>query len=268
MSKLHASEIEDGLGTTRIGRNVLCFQDVDSTNDVAWSSLRQPGADGLAIFAESQRSGRGRRGRRWISPTGRNLLFSVLLCEAVESLSPEAMTIATGLAVAEAIEQETQLTAELKWPNDVRIGGAKVAGVLLERRVEHGRAAIVIGVGVNVADAPPHEQVDQPATSLAQAAGEKVDRTTLARAILQRLDDWLTRIAAGELAPLHDAWIEHCGMMHERITAMSAGKEYVGRVVDVSPLLGLELIDDHGLRVHLPAGNTTLSPRKNESPAG
>lgn len=240
---------------------MLCFEEVDSTNDVARSSARQAGADGLVIFAESQRRGRGRQGRRWISPTGRNLLLSTLLCEAVDTLSPEAVTIAAGLAVAEAVEQETHLSAELKWPNDVLVGGAKVAGILVERRVEHGTAAMVIGLGVNVAAAPPADLVDQPVTCLASAAGAAVDRTELARAILRRLDAWIERIAAGELAELHDAWVEHCGMLHERITAISAGREYVGRVVDVNPLLGLELVDDHGLHVHLPAGNTTLSIR-------
>jgi BirA family biotin operon repressor/biotin-[acetyl-CoA-carboxylase] ligase len=264
LEKLLACEIEDGLGTKRIGFNVLCFEEVDSTNDVAWSSARQTGADGLVIFAEAQRRGRGRQGRRWLSPAGQNLLFSVLLCEAVETLSPEAVTIAAGLAVAEAIEQETHLHAELKWPNDVLIGGAKVAGVLVERRIENGNAAMVIGLGVNVAATPPADQVDPPAVCLVDAAGEPVDRKALARAILGRLDDWIERIAAGELTELHDAWVEHCGMMHERVTAISSGLEYVGRIVDVSPLLGLELIDDHGLRVHLPASNTSLTNGESE----
>lgn len=242
----------------------MCFEEVDSTNDVAWSSARQTGADGLVIFAEAQRRGRGRQGRRWFSPTGQNLLLSILLCEAVDALSPEAVTIAAGLAVAEAIEQETHLHAELKWPNDVLIDGVKVAGVLLERRVENGSAAMVIGLGVNVAAAPPPDQVDQPAVCLVDAAGEVVDRKALARAILHRLDVWIERIAAGEVTDLHDAWMEHCGMLHERIAVVSGGHQYIGRVVDVNPLLGLELIDDHGLRVHLPAANTTLVKTKTQ----
>jgi BirA family biotin operon repressor/biotin-[acetyl-CoA-carboxylase] ligase len=258
LGKLYANEIEHGLGTKRIGRNVLCFGEVDSTNDVAWDSARQAGTDGLVIFAEVQRRGRGRQGRRWISPAGRNLLLSILLSEDVEALSPEAVTIAAGLAVAEAIERETHLHAELKWPNDVLVEGAKVAGVLLERRVENQTAAMVIGLGVNVAATPPAEKVDQPTICLVDATGETVDRRIIARAILQRLDSRLERIAAGDLADLHDAWVEHCGMLHERVTAVSGGREYVGRVVDVDPLLGLELIDDHGLRIHLPAGNTRL----------
>lgn len=246
---------------------MLCFSEVDSTNDVAWSSARQRGGDGLVIFAEAQRRGRGRRGREWISPAGKNLLFSVLLCEGVDALPSEAVTIAAGLAVAEAIETETHLHAELKWPNDVLIGGAKAAGVLLERRVENGRSAMVIGLGVNVAAAPPAKTLDQPVTCLATVTGQAVDRTNLAQAILRRLDEWVDRIAAGELSALHDAWMEHCGMLHQHVRAVSAGRDYIGRVVDVNPLLGLEIIDDHGLRVHLPASNTSLAPTKgNDTP--
>lgn len=257
---MNAGEIETDLGTKRIGRCVLCFGEVDSTNDVAWDSLRQTGTDGLVIFAESQRRGRGRQGRPWISPPGKNLLMSVLLCEALESVSSEAVTVAAGLAIAEAIERETHLSAELKWPNDVRIGGAKVAGVLVERRVENGLAAMVIGMGINVAAAPAADRVDQPATCLTFPAATEVSRTTLAREILRRLDVWLERIAAGKVADLHDAWMDHCDMLHERVSAVSGGRAYVGRVVDIHPLRGLEIIDDHGLHIHLPAANTTLGP--------
>ncbi|MBN1943530.1 MAG: biotin--[acetyl-CoA-carboxylase] ligase [Phycisphaerae bacterium] len=261
VNEFDANEMEKGLGTRRVGRCVLCFREVDSTNDVAWDSVRGVEADGLVIFAESQRRGRGRQGRRWLSPPGKNLLFSVLLCDAARVLPPEAVTIAAGLSVAQAIEHETHLHAELKWPNDVRIGGAKAAGVLLERRVENGVVTMVIGIGVNVSAAPPDGEVDSPATCLTDAAGEPVSRQNLAREILRRLDGWVARIAAGEVKELHDAWMEHCEMLHERVTAFSDGREYVGRIVDISPLLGLEIIDDQGLRVHLPAANTSLTPR-------
>lgn len=260
LEPLRAEEIQRDLPVRRVGRSVLCLEEADSTNDVAWFSARRGGADGLAVFAEFQRRGRGRQGRRWLSPPGKNLLMSVLLHDEAESLPAEAMTIAAGLAVAEAVEQETHLPAELKWPNDVRIGGAKVAGVLVERRVENGRRAMVVGIGVNVAAAPPPGEIEQPATCLTDAAAANVDRASLARAILLRLDEWVERVARGELERLHDAWRQHCGMLQERVVARSNGRQYVGRIVDVHPLRGLEIIDDHGLHFHLPAAGTTLSP--------
>lgn len=261
MDELNANKIEQGLGAKRLARSVLCFEEVGSTNDIAWDSLRQADTDGLVILAESQRQGRGRQGRSWISPPRKNILMSVLLREEMDAMSPEAVTIAAGLAVAEAIEHETHLSAEIKWPNDVLLSGAKVAGVLVERRVASARAAMVIGLGVNVGAAPPTGQIEQPATCLRDAVGAPVKRTPLVRAILRRLDAWLETIRADNLPSLHDAWIAHCGMLNERVSALTDGREHTGRVVDVSPLLGLELIDDHGLRLHLPATSTTIVHR-------
>jgi len=258
---LRADNIEQGLGTRRVGRSVLCFEEVDSTNDVAWDSARQADTDGLVVFAEAQRRGRGRQGRSWISPAGRNLLFSVLLTDRTELLPAEAVTIAAGLTVAEAIEETTGLSAELKWPNDVLLDGKKIAGVLVERRSEGGRVAMVIGIGLNVGATPPETSLDQPAGCLQDALGETVNRCAVARSVLRRLETWIEAIAAGRLSTLHEAWIARCGMLHERITVEAGRHRYTGRVADVSPLLGLELIDDHGLRIHLPAAGATILRR-------
>ncbi len=260
--KLDAGQIERGLGTARVGRCVLCFDEVDSTNDVAWDSARQDNADGLVILAESQRMGRGRLGRKWLSRPGENLLFSVLLLEGDAPISQEAITIAAGLSVAEGVEDATSLRAELKWPNDVQIGGAKLAGVLVERRTVESGSATVIGVGLNVATAPPVEAVDNPATCLTAHLEATPDRVEVVRAVLRRLDEWLTRVAGGQLAELHDAWVARCGMLHQRVRVLSGGQNYEGSIADVDPLAGLVLIDDYGVRVHLPAAETTILPRK------
>jgi BirA family biotin operon repressor/biotin-[acetyl-CoA-carboxylase] ligase len=256
--KLRAESIQRNLGTKRIGRRVECLDEVDSTNDAAWASAAQAGVDGLAIFAEWQRRGRGRHGRPWISPPGRNLLLSILLVETAPAPPAEALTIAVGLAVAEAIEETTGLEAELKWPNDVRLRESKTAGVLVERRRVGKKPVSVVGIGVNVGAAPSTEKVDQPVTCLCDALGGPVDRTDLARAVLQRLDVWVEAVSAGRMEELHDAWITRCGMLQERVAAVSDGRRYVGRVADVSPLHGLILIDDHGIRLHLPASITNL----------
>ncbi len=112
--KLDSHLIERDLGAARVGRSVICFDEVGSTNDVALDSARQGGTDGLVICAESQRSGRGRQGSQWLSPPRENLLFSALLIYPTGSVSHEALTIATGLAVAEGIEEACGLACRLK----------------------------------------------------------------------------------------------------------------------------------------------------------
>jgi BirA family biotin operon repressor/biotin-[acetyl-CoA-carboxylase] ligase len=273
--------IERDLGTGRIGRNVICFDQVDSTNDVAFASAPQAGADGLAVFAESQLKGRGRLGRQWISPPRANILMSVLLAgEGVAGVGPamfpkseqravetpatpawahEPLTIAAGLAVAGAIEQTLGVGCGLKWPNDVLIDGAKVAGILVEVRTRGRKTPdVVIGIGINVHASPPGSRVEAPATDLAAHTDVAIDRIELARAVLKRLDYWIDLVARDKLLSLHRQWMAKCEMINQRLTVASAGKTYTGRMLDIDPLRGLVLCDDHGRTIHLAAKRSTV----------
>ncbi|MCE5327545.1 MAG: biotin--[acetyl-CoA-carboxylase] ligase [Planctomycetaceae bacterium] len=255
--RLDGCLIERDLGVTRVGRSVLCFDAVDSTNDVALTSARQGGTDGLAVTAESQRRGRGRRGRTWVSPAGQNLLTSLLLLDSGGLVPHEALTIAAGLAVAEAVADACGVQCQLKWPNDVLLDGAKLAGVLVER---HSRpvACMVAGIGINVNAAPAAGEVDQSAACLSDVLGHAVERVEVMRSLLRRLDHWVGLISRGRVDALRRSWLARCGMIETRVTVQAAGKRYVGRVVDVSPLEGLVLACDGGTRVHLAASDATV----------
>lgn len=255
---LSAHLIERDLGTRRVGLSVLCFQEAGSTSDVAFDAARNPDADGLVVFAESQRSGRGRAGRAWLSAPGRNLLFSALLLDPKAQLAREPLTIAAGLAVAEGIEAACGLAAQLKWPNDVLLDGAKVAGVLVEVRAQGPARCVVIGIGVNVNASPPVGQVDSPATDLARHAGHPIERTEVARAVLRRLDAWMEAVAAGQWPELHDVWVARCEMLGRRVTVATDGRRVSGTLEDVSPLEGLTLRDDGGNVLHVPAAGATI----------
>jgi len=250
--------IERDLGTRRVGRSVICFDRVGSTNDVAMASARQGDTDGLVVVAEYQDHGRGRQGREWISPPGANILLSVLLLTSDRAPRYDAVTIAAGLATAEGIGQACGLRAGLKWPNDVLLDGEKVAGVLLETRRVPPRWAVVIGVGINANACPPPDRVDAPATDLASHLGQPVERTEVIRAVLRRLDRRLEPMDARGLENLHQAWLSRCAMINARIVARCDGVRYAGRVMDVSPMDGLTLCCDDGCQVQLPAERTTL----------
>ena len=256
--RLNAHLIERDLGTRRVGRSVICFDAVDSTNDVAWDSARQAGSDGLVVLAEFQRKGRGRLGRKWLSPPGENVLMSVLLADDAGLLAQDALTIAAGLAVAEGIEASCGLACGLKWPNDVLLDGAKTAGVLVELRAAAGRRHFVVGVGINANAAPPAGEIDAPATCLADHLGHPVERIETARAVLCRLDEWICLIEQRKLPALHSTWLARCGMLNQRVAVLAGGTRYVGRVLDVSPLEGLVLCTDEGRTLHFPAESSTL----------
>jgi len=257
--KLNARLIERDLGTRRVGRNVICFDEVDSTNDVAWDSSRQAGCDGLVVLAEFQRKGRGRFGREWLSPPRENILMSVLLADDSALLAHDALTIAAGLAVAEGVEASCGLACELKWPNDVLLDGAKTAGVLVELKGSAGRRHVVIGIGINASASPPADKVDARATCLADRLGHPAERIEVARCVLRRLDERVYLIEKRELAELHTAWLARCGMLNQRVAVLAGGARHVGRVLDVSPLEGLVLCTDDGRTLHFPAKSSTLA---------
>ncbi|MHC4982767.1 MAG: biotin--[acetyl-CoA-carboxylase] ligase [Planctomycetota bacterium] len=256
--RLNAHLIERDLGTRRVGRDVICFEEVDSTNDVAWDSARQAGSDGLAILAEFQRKGRGRLGRKWLSPPGENILLSVLLADEAGLLAHDALIVAAGLAVAEGVEAACGLSCELGWPNDVLLDGAKTAGVLVEMRSAGGRREFVVGIGVNVNAAPPAEEMRAAATCLADHAGHPLERIEVVKSLLRRLDGWVGAVEQRKLPELHSAWLARCGMLNQRVAVLAGGQRYVGRVLDVSPMEGLVLALDGGQTLHFAAESATL----------
>jgi BirA family transcriptional regulator, biotin operon repressor / biotin---[acetyl-CoA-carboxylase] ligase len=150
--------------------------------------------EGALVVAEEQTAGRGRLGRRWLAPAGTSLLCSLQLRPPVPPERLPELTVVASHACAEAIATLTGFEPELKFPNDVLLGGRKVAGVLAEAR--EGRVVLGVGVNVNVtADELPQE-VDRPATSLLVQTGREIDRAELLVELLERLerryDRWVT----------------------------------------------------------------------------
>lgn len=169
-----------------IGRTVQVFAEVDSTNDVVARAGRLGADEGLVVFAEGQRAGRGRHGRRWDSAPGLGLWFSVLLRPPPRAPGPLALLAA--VAVAGAVEETVGRPAGVKWPNDVLLDGRKVAGVLIEAK--DGFAVVGIGVNANQRAEDFPAELRGRAGSLAMAHGETVDRTALAGRLLGRLDEF------------------------------------------------------------------------------
>jgi len=154
------------------------YAELSSTNDVA-ATLAERGADDwCVVVADAQTAGRGRLGRAWVSPPGAGIYASVVLhpADAVAGL----ITIAAGVAIAEGVEAATGLAADLKWPNDVYVGGRKLAGILAEGGATPGRRAhVVLGFGINVLPAAYPPEVASRATSVEAELGRQVDRGLL-----------------------------------------------------------------------------------------
>ena len=256
---LTAELIEYGLGTNRIGRKVVVYRQTDSTNDLAWGHLDTAGFDGLAVFAEYQRRGRGRLARSWIAESASSILCSVLLQE-IPPVGLEPLSLLAGVAVAEAIEQTCRIKTNIHWPNDVVIGGSKVAGTMIESKRGQGGLAVVIGTGINCnqrqSDFPP--ELRHIAISLAQATGTQVDRAQLGQLLLRRLDKLLADLAEDSFETLHDKWLARCDDIGKRITVISNGSEFTGRVIDINCQKGLLVQLDDGTAKTFTGATTTV----------
>ena len=201
---LHADDLLARLGKTKvIGRDIRVFEQTTSTNDVVEKLARDGVKEGAVVFAESQTEGRGRLGRKWISPGRNGLWFSILLRPDLRPQEATQLTVASATALRRAIQNETGLSPEIKWPNDILVGGKKVAGILTELSAELDRVKhVILGVGVDVnqnADEFPAE-LRKSATSLKMAAGEMISRAELATEILRELDADYAKVCSGKFA--------------------------------------------------------------------
>lgn len=150
--------------------------------------------EGALVTAEEQTEGRGRLGRRWLAPPGTSLLCSLQLRPDVRGERMPELTGVAARAVAETVAAVAAVEPELKFPNDVLVGGRKLAGVLAEAR--EGRVVLGIGINVNVAGVDLPREVDTPATSVLVETGREADRAELLVELLERLerryDGWLS----------------------------------------------------------------------------
>ncbi|MEE2754564.1 MAG: biotin--[acetyl-CoA-carboxylase] ligase, partial [Candidatus Latescibacterota bacterium] len=143
--------LSDKLETQGLSWDVMGSLEVESTNDLANAAANSDASDGTSFFSEYQSRGRGRLARKWHSPVGSGLWFSVLRKHDLPIDEGWCVTLGAGIAVARAISSLTELDPALKWPNDVQIQGRKVAGILTESRSSRSRLKTsTIGIGVNV----------------------------------------------------------------------------------------------------------------------
>ena len=252
------SELLKPLGCKHLGRRIEVVQTTASTSDLARAAAADRKNDGLVIFAEFQTAGRGRQGAYWISPAGTNLLFSILLFDHRKHFEPHLLTLASGIALAQAVKNSTALEAGLKWPNDLLLDSRKAGGILVEIFGE----AVVIGMGLNCncrrEDFP--DELKDSATSLCRMAGHIVDRHGLARAILERLDHWLDVCLADQRQQIRQAYLEHSDLLGRSVKISSQDRHYSGRVVDLDPFKGILVQLDHGgVRLFTPASTSLLA---------
>ena len=259
---LLADDLLARLGKTRvIGRDIRVFEQTTSTNDVIEKLARDGVKEGAVVFAESQTSGRGRLGRKWISPERRGLWFSILLRPDLRPQETTQLTVASATALRRAIEMETKLKPEIKWPNDILLGGKKVAGILTELSAELDRVKHVIlgiGVDVNLGAGEFPAELKKTATSLKIESGKMISRAELAAAVLRELDEDYSRVCSGNFAAVADEWEENCATIGRNVTVQTGDRKIRGRAESLDDAGALLLRTEHGRLEPITGGDVTL----------
>lgn len=203
-----------------IGKQIRVFRETSSTNQLVDQMGLAGEPEGLVIFAEAQSQGRGRLGRKWISPANKGLWFSVLLRPSLRPPQMTQLTVIAATALARAIRKTTSLAPEIKWPNDILINGKKVAGVLTEMSAEPDRvlhAVIGIGLDVNLDESDFPNELKSMATSLQLEYRKPILRSSIAVNLLKALDEDYIRIQNGQFKAVSEEWESQCITLQKRV---------------------------------------------------
>ncbi|MBI3172944.1 MAG: biotin--[acetyl-CoA-carboxylase] ligase [Chloroflexi bacterium] len=257
---MNTSFLHKNLSKLNLG-GLRYFDSIGSTNDEALAWAAQGAPDLSIVVADEQTSGRGREKRRWFTPAGTALAFSLILCPRAEDLPHLSRTVGlTAVALAESLRKRS-LAPQIKWPNDLLLDGRKVAGILVESTWS-GDAVdyVVIGIGVNVAReaVPPSELLQFPATSLEHALGECPEREEVLCDILSALIEWRPRLGSEALL---EAWERDLAFRGQQVEVTGAeGQIVAGTLLGLESDGSLRLQDQHGNPVTVRFGDVRLRP--------
>ncbi|GKU79508.1 biotin--[acetyl-CoA-carboxylase] ligase [Paenibacillus sp. L3-i20] len=188
--QIDSNSLTKALTSNRFGRNIICFEEVKSTQDLARSLAEDGALEGTLVIAEKQNGGRGRMGRGWVSPQGKGIWMSMVMRPSVPIHCAPQLTLLTAVALCRSLKRITNLPIGIKWPNDLLIDGKKISGILLESAAEDERLKYIIagiGVSVNLLESDYPEELFSRATSLRIAGGQAFNRTAI---IAEFLKDW------------------------------------------------------------------------------
>jgi BirA family biotin operon repressor/biotin-[acetyl-CoA-carboxylase] ligase len=244
------------LATNRLGRRVLVFDQLDSTNTFAAALADDPRNDGLAVVADVQTSGRGQHGRTWTAAPRSSVLLSLLLFPHDVVRRPAILTAWAAVSVCEVVTRVTRALPRIKWPNDVFVHGRKVCGILIEQ----GRGTVV-GIGLNVQQKEQDfAAADLPqAASLAMFTAAPLETEFLARELLKTLDATYVPLLDGDMTALEASWQNYLGLLGREVTIECHDGQQRGRLRGVS-FTGVVLEQPDGTLVIPPEKVLHISP--------
>lgn len=232
------AEIKSLMHTEWVAKEVLYFDTIDSTNTKAQELAEKGYQSGTLVVADKQESGKGRRGRSWVSPSGTGIFMTLMIKPDINPNNASMLTLVAALAVAKAITSVTGEEALIKWPNDIVINGKKVCGILTEMNAQFDYINhIVVGIGINVHNESFPEEISQMASSLMiEAGGKRFHRAQIIAETMSYFEQYYdTFLKTQDLSALVREYDELLVNRNKSVRVLDPKEPFDGKAMGITP---------------------------------
>jgi len=236
-NKVSANEIQLGLKTEVLGKNIYYEEEVTSTQKIAHRLAYDGVQEGALVVAELQTAGRGRLDRTWYSPKGTGIWMSLILRPPIPPQKAPQLTLLAAVAIVQAIQEVTGIVPDIKWPNDILINGKKCVGILTELQAEPDQVqSVIMGMGINVNHTKDQfpEELQSIATSLAIEKGEQINRARLIQEILLKIETLYRQYLKHGFRPIKLLWEGYAVSIGKEITARTLHGSVRGKALGIT----------------------------------
>ncbi|WJI10215.1 biotin--[acetyl-CoA-carboxylase] ligase [Methanobacterium sp. CWC-01] len=261
-NRLLPYQIQEDLHTSYIGHDIRYFSEVDSTNEVAKKLAEEGASQGTIVIAEVQRRGKGRLGKRWLSPEG-GVWMTIILRPDIALVKAPLLTLVTGVAVAETLQSRCGLDVGIKWPNDILIGEKKVCGILTEVSENKGALDyVVLGIGidlnVDVEDFP--RDLKEGATSLKNELDQEIYGVEVVQRFLENFEAIYEEFEKGQFPAILAQWRRLSKTIGRQVEVHKKGHMVVGEAVGINRDGALILEEEDGTLIKVISGECVHRP--------
>ena len=232
------AEIKSLMHTEWVAKEVLYFDTIDSTNTKAQELAEKGYPSGTLVVADKQESGKGRRGRSWVSPSGTGIFMTLMIKPDINPNNASMLTLVAALAVAKAITSVTGEEALIKWPNDIVVNGKKVCGILTEMNAQFDYINhIVVGIGINLHNESFPEEISQMASSLMiEAGGKRFHRAQIIAETMSYFEQYYdTFLKTQDLSALVREYDELLVNMNKAVRVLDPKEPFDGKAMGITP---------------------------------
>lgn len=249
------SKIKEKINTEFIGKNIIFYDTIDSTNLLAKRNLHE--ADGTVFIANHQTNGRGRLSREWISEVSNGIYMSILLKPAIPPQELSKITLVTGLSIVSALNKISQEKTYIKWPNDCVINKKKVSGILTELSATDSENNVIVGIGINVNNKLFPSELTDKATSLFLENQKTFDRSEIIALTLIEFEKHYNKFLKQGFSSLIDDYSNLCITIGHEVEIITPSEKYYAKAIGIDPE-GKLLIERNGITQTVISGEVSV----------